>query len=74
MINRQKAENEKNKGNEALKSKDLQEALFYYSKSIEYDPTLETSYCNRALVYLEQKGILQFLEYEHAINDCNKAI
>ncbi|KAL4473939.1 hypothetical protein ABPG72_000301 [Tetrahymena utriculariae] len=63
-----KAENEKNKGNEALKSKDYKEAIEYYTKSIEYDPKLAASYCNRALVYLKLK------EYDKVVKDCNKAI
>ena len=51
------AENEKIKGNEALKSNDLNEALNYYTKSLEYDSTLTASYCNRALVNLKLKSI-----------------
>ncbi len=46
------ADKEKVKGNEALKSNDYQEALKYYSKSVEYDPTLTASFCNRALVII----------------------
>ncbi|KRX03752.1 hypothetical protein PPERSA_04260 [Pseudocohnilembus persalinus] len=61
-INIKKAENEKNKGNEAIRSKDYNEALQYYTKSIEYNPSLAASYCNRAL------------NYEKCIKDCNKAI
>lgn len=54
-MRRKRAENEKNKGNEALKSKDFKEAIQYYTKSIEYDPHIAASYCNRALVYLKLK-------------------
>lgn len=67
-MNKRKAENEKNKGNEAVKSKDFEEALQYYSKSIEYNPKLAPSYCNRALVYLKLKN------YDECIKDCNRAI
>ena len=52
-----KAENEKIKGNEALRSNDLNEALNYYTKSLEYDDKMAASYCNRALVYLKLKSI-----------------
>lgn len=38
-----------------MKSKDFDEAIMYYSKSIEYDPSMASSYCNRALVYLKKK-------------------
>lgn len=51
------AENEKIKGNEALRSNDLKEALNYYTKSLEYDDKLSASYCNRALVYLKMKSM-----------------
>ncbi|EGR34072.1 tpr domain conserved [Ichthyophthirius multifiliis] len=65
---KRRAENEKNKGNEALKSKDFKEAIEYYTKSLQYDPQLSASYSNRALVYLKLK------EYQKCITDCNKAI
>jgi len=39
--------NERNKGNESFRSKDYGEALGYYSKSIEHDPKMKESYCNR---------------------------
>ena len=56
-----KAENEKIKGNEALKSNDLKEALNYYTKSLEFDDKLTASYCNRALVNLKLKSYLFYL-------------
>lgn len=77
------AENEKIKGNEALKSNDLNEALNYYTKSLEYDPNLTASYCNRALVYLKMKSIFFneilnnrkiFIEFKETIEDCNKVL
>ncbi|MCB0370986.1 MAG: hypothetical protein KDD45_16585, partial [Bdellovibrionales bacterium] len=36
------------KGNEAIKSKDFDEAINYYSQSIELDPSMYQSYGNRA--------------------------
>lgn len=56
-----RAQNEKLKGNEALKSNDLNEALNYYTKSLEFDDRLSASYCNRALVYLKLKSFCIFL-------------
>lgn len=62
-----KAQNEKLKGNEALKSNDLKEALNYYTKSIEYDDKLSASYCNRALVHLKMKSD----SFYHKISNIN---
>ncbi|KAM3143964.1 hypothetical protein pb186bvf_004015 [Paramecium bursaria] len=66
--NQRLAESEKQKGNEALRSNDLKEALNYYTKSIEFDKTMAASYCNRALVHLKLK------EYQKVIDDCNKTL
>jgi tetratricopeptide (TPR) repeat protein len=49
------AENERNKGNEAIKSKDYNESIKYYSNSIKLDPSMYQSYGNRALAYLKIK-------------------
>jgi tetratricopeptide (TPR) repeat protein len=72
------ADNEKVKGNEALKSNDYQEALKYYTKSIEYDPNLTASYCNRALVRLlgviDFQVYLKLKDYQNVIKDCNTTI
>ena len=53
---KKQAENEKNKGNEAIKSKDYSEAIKYYTNSIKFDPSLYQSYGNRALAYIKTKG------------------
>ncbi|CAD8111816.1 unnamed protein product [Paramecium sonneborni] len=66
--NKRLAEQEKIKGNEALKSNDLKEAINYYTQSIQFDRQMAASYCNRALVYLKLK------EYQNVINDCDYAI
>eukprot|EP00828_Plagiopyla_frontata_P025050 TRINITY_DN3199_c0_g1_i1.p1 TRINITY_DN3199_c0_g1~~TRINITY_DN3199_c0_g1_i1.p1 ORF type:complete len:374 (-),score=114.00 TRINITY_DN3199_c0_g1_i1:23-1144(-) len=63
------AENEKNKGNEALRAKDFNEAIQYYNKSLQFDPTYAITYCNRALAYLKLKK-----NYDQAISDCNNAL
>ncbi|KAL5007611.1 hypothetical protein ScPMuIL_016417 [Solemya velum] len=47
-----KANREKDKGNEAFKAKDYEEAVIYYSRSISLLPTA-VSYNNRALTYLK---------------------
>lgn len=52
------AERERLKGNEALKSKDFDEAINYYTKSIELDSKSFQAFGNRALVYLKKKGTL----------------
>jgi len=65
---KRRAEEEKVKGNEALRSQDYKEAIQYYSKAIEYDPTLAASYTNRAFVFLKLK------EYQKCIGDCNVAL
>ncbi|CAK62777.1 unnamed protein product (macronuclear) [Paramecium tetraurelia] len=66
--NKRLAEQEKNKGNEALKSNDFKEAINYYTQSIQFDRQMAPSYCNRALVYLKLK------DYQNVITDCDYAI
>ena len=65
---KKEAENEKIKGNELMKTKKYHDAIIYYRNNIdihEYEPT---TYCNRALVYI------QFKQYNKALDDCDKAI
>ena len=59
-----KAGQEKCKGNEAFKSGCYDEALHYYTKSIQYMPTA-ASYNNRAMAYLKLE------KWEQAIADCS---
>lgn len=59
-----KADQEKCKGNEAYKSGCYDEALHYYTKSIQYMPTA-ASYNNRAMAYLKVE------KWDHAIEDCS---
>ena len=58
------AERERLKGNEALKSKDFDQAITYYSKSIELDPNSYQSFGNRALVYLKKKSISTYFKLD----------
>lgn len=53
--NKKKAEDLKNKGNDAYKKKDFETALDFYSQAIEQEPTDLTYYTNKAAVYYEQK-------------------
>jgi tetratricopeptide (TPR) repeat protein len=46
---------ERVKGNEAIKSKDFDEAITYYTRSIDFDQKMFQSYGNRALAYLKKK-------------------
>lgn len=51
-----RAESERMKGNEAIKSKDFDEAINYYTRSIELDPAMYQALGNRALAYLKKRG------------------
>lgn len=62
------AENERLKGNEAMKAQDYNDALMSYTMSIELDPTEAAAYCNRAMVYLKMKN------FSKAIDDANEAL
>lgn len=62
------AEAEKNKGNEAYKSKDFEKAIQHYEKAIQLNPNEPAYYNNKAAAYLELKNP------DKAIESCNKAI
>ncbi|CAG5119653.1 unnamed protein product, partial [Candidula unifasciata] len=62
-----KANREKDKGNEAFKSQDFEEAVTYYTRSISLMPSA-ASYNNRALAYLKLK------KWDKAIRDCNSVL
>lgn len=68
LLHQKEAENEKIKGNELMKTKEFDEAIRYYTKSINMYEHEPTTYCNRALAYIKIK------QFTNALNDCNKAI
>ena len=55
-------------GNESLKSRKFEEALNYYSKAIEVDPSNAILYTNRAQTYIKLES------YGFAIRDCDEAL
>ena len=65
---KQEANNEKIKGNELMKTKEYEEAIKHYTKSIRLDDFEPTTYANRALAYIKNT------EYGKGLEDCNKAI
>jgi tetratricopeptide (TPR) repeat protein len=66
--NKKMAEQDRMKGNEAVKAKDYGEAVYHYTNSINLDPNEPFSYANRAMAYLKQKI------YRNAVDDATKAI
>jgi tetratricopeptide (TPR) repeat protein len=42
-------------GNEAMKSKDYDDAIDHYTKSLEFFPDEAATYSNRAMAYLQKK-------------------
>ena len=62
------AENERMKGNEAVKAKEYDEAVKAYSRSIQLNPDEAFTYANRAMAYLKMKN------YKAVIADAEKAI
>lgn len=66
--NQKVAENERMKGNEAVKAKEYQEAVKAYTRSIELNPDEAFTYANRAMAFLKLKN------FGNVIMDANKAI
>ena len=56
------------KGNECMKSKDYNDAVLCYTRSLDLFPNEPASYCNRALAYLKLK------EFTRVIEDANSAL
>lgn len=67
-INARKAEEEKEKGNDYVRSKDYDLAIECYNQAENLAPDNAAIYCNRALVHLKLK------RFQKVIEDCNKAI
>ena len=65
---KQEANNEKIKGSELMKTKEYDEAIKHYTKSIRLDDFEPTTYANRALAYIKNT------EYGKGLEDCNRAI
>ncbi|XP_072765944.1 uncharacterized protein Spag1 [Anoplolepis gracilipes] len=61
------AEEEREKGNEAFRAADYEEALQHYNASIEIEANLN-SYNNRAMTFIKLQ------RYEKALNDCNTVL
>jgi tetratricopeptide (TPR) repeat protein len=56
------------KGNECMKAKDYQDAITYYGRALELNPTDAATFSNRAMAYLKIK------EYARALEDADQAI
>ncbi|KAL6049270.1 Hsp70-Hsp90 organizing protein 3-like [Balamuthia mandrillaris] len=67
-LEQQQALEEKNKGNEAYKKKNFEEAIEHYTKAMELDPTSMVYQTNIAAVYFEMG------KYEDCIKHCRDAI
>ncbi|XP_043275300.1 uncharacterized protein Spag1 [Venturia canescens] len=61
------AERDREKGNEAFKAGDYEEALHFYESSVAIDPTIN-AYNNRAITFIKLQ------RYKDALNDCNKVL
>lgn len=61
------AEQEREKGNEAFRAADYEEALRHYNASIEIESNLN-AYNNRAMTFIKLQ------RYEKALNDCNTVL
>ncbi|RLU21796.1 hypothetical protein DMN91_006172 [Ooceraea biroi] len=61
------AAQEKEKGNEAFRAADYEEALRHYNASIDIDSNLN-AYNNRAMTFIKLQ------RYEDALNDCNTVL
>eukprot|EP00462_Mataza_sp_D1_P000542 CAMPEP_0175096448 /NCGR_PEP_ID=MMETSP0086_2-20121207/4740_1 /TAXON_ID=136419 /ORGANISM="Unknown Unknown, Strain D1" /LENGTH=919 /DNA_ID=CAMNT_0016369855 /DNA_START=130 /DNA_END=2889 /DNA_ORIENTATION=- len=62
------ATREKDKGNECYRAKEFKDAVAFYTKSIELDPSNAVYLTNRAMAHLKLKN------WEKAETDCDKAI
>ena len=66
--NKRRAEDSRYRGNEYMKSKDYEEAINEYSRSIDLNPGEAATYCNRAMAHLKMKN------WPRVIDDANKTL
>ena len=66
--NREKALEQKGKGNTLFKAKKFEEAAEHYSEAIKFDPTDHVFYSNRSGCYTSLK------KYDEALQDAEKCI
>ena len=72
---RNRAEAEKNKGNECMKSKDWSEAIQHYELAVSLDSSFHIAFGNLSQAYIELKSeIYVILEYKDAVQAAGKAI
>lgn len=65
---RRLAEEKRMMGNESMKSKDYDDAIEHYSRSLELCPNEPATFSNRAMAYLQKKS------YAKAIEDANSCL
>ena len=68
LENKRSAEDARYRGNEYMKSKEYDEAIEQYTRSIDLNPGEPATYCNRAMAYLRAK------KYARCIEDADKTI
>lgn len=66
------ADQEKEKGNEAYKTKNFETAIGHYDKAIELDATNMTYYLNKAAVYFEMADFEKCIEFAHKSVDVGR--
>ncbi|XP_071794585.1 dnaJ homolog subfamily C member 7-like [Asterias amurensis] len=67
-MNKEKAEESRERGNACMKKGSPTEAFFYYTEAIKWNPTDPRLYSNRSLSFL------QIDQHYHALEDAKKAI
>lgn len=67
MLSTQQANDQLTQGNQAMESKQFEQAIRFYNEAIRIKPDFATPYYNRGLAYFDQK------QYEMALEDFEKA-